>query len=60
MTRISTDFTVIISLMLIASGVFRLFLIRSGKLPAGFGYQHYVPYVFLVAGLALIARALYE
>jgi len=54
------DFTIIVSLMLIAFGVFRLFLIRSGKLPAGFGYQHYVPYVFLVAGLALIARALYE
>lgn len=54
------DFTIIVSLVLIASGVFRLFLIRAGKLPSGFGYQQYFPYIFIVAGLVLIALALFD
>ncbi|MGI8964144.1 MAG: hypothetical protein ACR2GI_06535 [Thermomicrobiales bacterium] len=54
------DFTIIVSLMLIASGLFRLFLIRSGKLPVGFGYQQYFPYIFIVTGLVLISITLFE
>lgn len=58
--RSSMDFTIIVSLMLIASGLFRLFLIRSGKLPVGFGYQQYFPYIFIVTGLVLISITLFE
>ena len=42
----------VISLMLIASGVFRLWLLRTGKVPPMFGVQRYFPYVFIAIGIA--------
>jgi hypothetical protein len=46
-------FGLVIAFMLIASGAFRLWLIRSGKVPPLFGVQRYFPYVFIVVGVAL-------
>ena len=46
-------FGLVVALMLIASGVFRLWLMRSGKIPPLFGVQQYFPYIFIGAGVVL-------
>jgi len=53
-------FGLVVALMLIASGAFRLWLIRTGKVPPLFGIQRYFPYVFIVAGIVLGALALVD
>ncbi len=53
-------FGLVISLMLIASGVFRLWLIRTGKVPPMFGVQRYFPYGFIVVGIAVGILALID
>jgi hypothetical protein len=54
------DFGFVVALALIASGVFRLWLVNTGKLPPMFGYQRYVPYVFIGVGVVLAAIALVD
>jgi hypothetical protein len=54
------DFTIVVSLVLIASGVFRLYLVRSGKLPQALSFQQYFPYVFIGAGLLMLVVALLD
>ena len=54
------DFGFVVALVLIASGVFRLWLVNSGKLPPMFGYQRYFPYVFIGVGVVLAAIALLD
>jgi len=52
------DFGMVVALLMIAAGVFRLVLMRSGKVPAVFGYQRYIPYVFMGVGAVLFILAL--
>lgn len=52
------DFGIIVALMMVAAGVFRLVLMRSGKVPLAFGYQRYFPYVFIGVGALLFFLAL--
>ncbi len=52
------DFGVIVALMMVAAGVFRLMLMRSGKIPLAFGLQRYFPYVFIGMGVLLFILAL--
>ncbi len=54
------EFGLVVGLVLVASGVFRLWLVRSGKLPPMFGFQRYFPYIFIGAGLALAILALMD
>ncbi|MBA3377485.1 MAG: hypothetical protein H0T93_01240 [Chloroflexia bacterium] len=52
------DFGIVVALMMVAAGVFRLVLMRSGKVPIAFGYQRYFPYVFIGVGALLFILAL--
>ena len=52
------DFGIIVALMMVAAGIFRLVLMRSGKVPLAFGYQQYFPYVFIGVGVLLFILAL--
>lgn len=52
------DFGTVVALLMIAAGVFRLVLMRSGRAPAIFGYQRYIPYVFIGMGVVLLVLAL--
>jgi hypothetical protein len=54
------DFGFVVALVLIASGVFRLWLVNTGKIPPMFGYQRYFPYVFIGAGAVLAVIALVD
>ena len=54
------DFTLIVALVLIASGAFRVVLIRSGKLPEGLGVQKYFPYAFIAIGVLMFVAALID
>ncbi len=40
--------------VLIISGVVRIFLTQSGKLPARTGIQQYFPYAFVVLGAMIL------
>ncbi len=51
-------FGIVVALMMVAAGVFRLVLMRSGKVPIAFGYQRYFPYVFIGVGALLFILAL--
>jgi TRAP-type C4-dicarboxylate transport system permease small subunit len=53
-------FGLVIAFMMIASGVFRLWLMRTGKVPPLFGVQRYFPYVFIAVGVALGVFAVIE
>lgn len=52
------DFGIVVALLMVAAGVFRLVLTRSGKIPIAFGYQRYFPYVFIGVGVILFILAL--
>lgn len=52
------DFGIIVALMMVAAGVFRLMLMRSGKIPLAYGFQRYFPYVFIGVGTLLFVLAL--
>lgn len=54
------DLGFVVGLVLIMSGLFRLFLVRSGKLPTVFGFQRYIPYLFLAVGAAIFVLALVD
>lgn len=54
------DFGFVVALVLIASGVFRLWLVRSGKLPPMFGIQRFFPYLFIAIGVVLAMVALLD
>lgn len=54
------DFGFVIALVLIATGVFRLWLVNSGKLPPMFGFQRYFPYAFIGLGIVLAVMALMD
>jgi hypothetical protein len=54
------DFGFVVALVLIATGVFRLWLVNSGKLPPMFGFQRYFPYAFIGVGLVLAVIALVD
>lgn len=54
------DFTIVVALVLIAAGVFRLFLVRTGKKPEDVGYQRYFPYAFIVMGALLFILGLMD
>jgi hypothetical protein len=47
------DFGLVVALVLIASGVFRLWLVNTGKSPPMFGFQRYFPYAFIGMGIVL-------
>jgi hypothetical protein len=40
--------------------LFRLYLIRSGKVAFVFGFQRYFPWIFLAAGVFMVATAILE
>jgi len=40
--------------VLIVSGLVRIFLTQSGKIPARTGVQQYFPYVFVVLGATIL------
>ncbi len=48
----------LIGLMLITTSIFRLYLIRSGKVAFVFGFQRYFPWLFLAAGVFMVATSL--
>ncbi len=48
----------LIGLMLITTSIFRLYLIRSGKVAFVFGFQRYFPWLFLAAGVFMVVTAL--
>lgn len=52
------DFGIVVALVMVAAGVFRLVLMRSGKVPIAYGYQRYLPYVFMGVGALLFILAL--
>jgi len=54
------DFGIVVALIMIAAGVFRLVLTRSGKVPVIFGYQRYIPFVFMGVGALLLIVALVD
>lgn len=51
-------FEVVIGSILVLMGIFRLMLLRSGKMPLAFELQRYFPYIFIAAGIVLIALGL--
>lgn len=54
------ELPVVISVLMIMVGLFRLFLIRTGKFPMALGIQRYVPWVFIGAGITLLLVALLD
>jgi len=54
------DLTYVVALIMIAAGVFRLWLTRSGKLPLAFGFQRYFPYLFIGMGVLLFVIAVFD
>lgn len=46
--------------MLITTSIFRLYLIRSGKVAFVFGFQRYFPWLFLAAGVFMVGATLLE
>jgi hypothetical protein len=52
------DIAVVIALIMIAIGAFRLYLVRSGKLPLAFGVQRFFPWIFMGTGVVFLIIAL--
>jgi hypothetical protein len=48
----------LIGFMLITTSIFRLYLIRSGKVAFVFGFQRYFPWLFLAAGVFMVGTTL--
>ena len=47
-------FSILTGLFLIGSGVLRIFLTQSGKLPVRTGISQYFPYAFVVLGAVML------
>ena len=58
--RIRVDLRIVVSVIMILAGVFRLYLVRSGKLPLTMGAQRFFPWLFIGVGLILLVWALVE
>ena len=54
------EFILLIGAFMIITGVFRLYLIRSGKLQFVFGFQRYFPWVFIALGTFFIVTTLLD
>jgi hypothetical protein len=52
------DLTIVVALIMIAAGVFRLYLVRSGKLPLAIGVQRFFPWIFIGTGVVFLVLAL--
>ena len=48
------DLGIVVGLVLIMSGLFRLLHVRYGKLPNMLGIHRYFPYVFMGVGAAIL------
>jgi hypothetical protein len=49
----------LIGAMMIVTSIVRLYFIRSGKVVFVFGFQRYFPWVFMIAGIAIILATIF-
>ena len=54
------DLAIVVSVIMILAGIFRLWLMRSGKLPLAFGIQRYFPWMFIGVGIVLLVIAILD
>lgn len=54
------ELPLIIGAFMILTGIFRLYLIRSGKLQFVFGFQRYFPWLFMGLGAFFIITTLLD
>lgn len=57
---VPVDLAIVVSVIMILAGIFRLWLMRSGKLPLAFGVQRYFPYMFIGVGVVLLVIAILD